>query len=354
MKFNIIIGLFLILPVTVSCIGRTQNAQKENIDMKNQSEIYLAGGCFWGTEHFMKQIPGVSLTQAGYANGSLANPTYKAVCEGSTGFAETVKVVYNSQEVSLSALLELYFKTVDPTTLNRQGGDRGTQYRTGIYYTDSADLPIIQEELRRLALEFDNPLQIEVEPLKNFYAAEDYHQDYLDKNPAGYCHINPQLFEVARKYKAPEAYVKLDDATLRSKLTPMQYQVTQESATELPFQNSYFDEFRPGIYVDITTGEPLFISSDKFESGCGWPSFSKPIDESIISEHDDRTRGRIRVEVRSKIGEAHLGHVFTDGPADAGGLRYCINSAALRFIPQDQMETEGYGNYLYLLDETKK
>ncbi|HKL96562.1 MAG TPA: peptide-methionine (S)-S-oxide reductase MsrA, partial [Paludibacteraceae bacterium] len=275
MKFNIIIGLFLILPVTVNCNGRTQNAQKEKEVMKTQAEIYFAGGCFWGTEHFMKQIAGVYVTQAGYANGTVENPTYKQVCSGATGFAETVQVVYDKEQIALSDLLQLYFKTIDPTTLNRQGGDIGTQYRTGIYYTDKADLEVIKAELAKLAESYNKPLRIEVEPLKNFYPAEDYHQDYLDKNPTGYCHINPQLFEVARKYKAPEAYVKLDDATLRSKLTPMQYQVTQDSATELPFQNSYFDEFRPGIYVDITTGEPLFISSDKFESGCGWPSFSK-------------------------------------------------------------------------------
>ena len=184
--------------------------------MEKTSEIYLAGGCFWGTEHFLKQIRGVKHTEVGYANGNTASPTYKEVCTDKTGFAETVKVVYNPQEVSLELLLNLYFQTIDPTSINRQGHDQGTQYRTGIYYTDKADLTIIQNAVCELAKEYSRPLALEVEPLKNFYNAEEYHQNYLDKNPDGYCHLNPKLFELARRANAIPSYKKPSDATLRN------------------------------------------------------------------------------------------------------------------------------------------
>lgn len=317
----------------------------------SQKEIYLAGGCFWGTEHFLKQVRGVISTQVGYANGNIDNPTYKQVCADTTGFAETVRVAYDPQEVNLPLLLDLYFKTIDPTSVNRQGGDRGSQYRTGIYYTDTIDTPVIETAINVVAKEYDKPVVVEVKPLKNFYPAEDYHQDYLDKNPGGYCHIHPELFELAKKANTKSVFKKPDDATLRSKLTDEQYAVTQKNATERPFQNEYWNEFREGIYVDVTTGEPLFVSTDKFESGCGWPSFSKPIDKKLINEDLDTSHGMSRTEVRSKTGDAHLGHVFEDGPVDKGGLRYCINSASLRFIPKDKMEEEGYGDYIYLLNK---
>ena len=195
---------------------------------------------------------------------------------------------------------------------------------------------------------YKRPLAVEIKPLVNFYAAEDYHQDYLDKNPGGYCHIDPSLFKLARnaRMEKPRSYVKPDDSVLREQLTPEQYAVTQENATERPFRNAYWNEHRPGIYVDITTGEPLFVSTDKFDSGCGWPSFSKPIDRKLVVEKKDTSHGMIRKEVRSSTGNAHLGHVFDDGPKDKGGLRYCINSASLRFIPKEKMEAEGYGSYI--------
>lgn len=167
--------------------------------MNNLKEMYFAGGCFWGTEHFMKQINGVKSTEVGYANSRVENPTYQEVCTGNTDAAETVKVVYDPKEVNLDLLLDLYFKTIDPTSLNRQGGDRGTQYRTGIYYIDPSDLPVIESAIQLLASKYQKPIVIEVKPLTNFYKAEDYHQDYLDKNVGGYCHIDPSLFELARK-----------------------------------------------------------------------------------------------------------------------------------------------------------
>ena len=257
--------------------------------MKNQAEIYFAGGCFWGTEHFLKQIRGVESTQVGYANSNVANPSYEQVCSGKTNAAETVKVVYDPKTVDLNLLLDLYFKTIDPTSLNQQGNDRGTQYRTGIYYVDKEDLPVIKQAIQLLSAQYKTPIVLEVKPLTNFYPAETYHQDYLDKNPGGYCHINPALFEMARKANAPKAkvYQKADDATLRKKLSAEQYAVTQK---------------------DITTGEPLFVSTDKFDSGCGWPSFSQPIQKDLIAEKKDTSHGMIRTEVRSKTGDAHLGH----------------------------------------------
>ena len=320
------------------------NAQTKKMNTK---EIYFAGGCFWGTEHFLKQIRGVGSTEVGYANGNVANPTYKQVCQGNTQFAETVKVVYNPSEVALPLLIDLYLKSIDPTSLNKQGNDRGSQYRTGIYYKDKGDETIIRQQLAALAKQYSKPIVVENLPLKNFYPAEDYHQDYLDKNPHGYCHLSPALFEMARKANAKKAapktsYTVKDQATLKKELTAMQYEVTQNSATEPPFRNEYWNEKREGIYVDITTGEPLFASTDKFESGCGWPSFSKPISKKLIKEYLDKSHNMIRTEVRSKLGNAHLGHVFTDGPKDKGGLRYCINSASLRFIPKEEMEKEGY------------
>ncbi len=328
-------------------VNAEKEAEKANSGTAN---LYFAGGCFWGTEHFFKQIRGVISTEVGYANGTLQHaPSYEEVCSGNTGFAETVKIVYNPQVVDLKLLLELYFKTIDPTSLNKQGNDVGDQYRTGIYYTDAGVKTTIDEAIAALAKNYKKPIVVEVSPLKNFYQAEEYHQDYLDKNPRGYCHIPTKLFEVARKANPePIKFKKATEAELRSRLTKEQYAVTQQNATETPFANEYWDEQREGIYVDITTGEPLFSSLDKFQSGCGWPSFAKPIDKKLIAEKEDKSYHMIRTEVRSKLGDAHLGHVFDDGPKQLGGLRYCINSASLRFIPKEDMQKEGYGEYLVL------
>ncbi|KMQ60317.1 peptide methionine sulfoxide reductase [Chryseobacterium angstadtii] len=330
--------------------------EKENeeiMDNRNVREIYFAGGCFWGTEHFFQQIRGVVGTEVGYANGNTKNPTYEEVVSHTTGFAETVKVKYDPEQVDLKLLIDLYFKTIDPTSLNKQGNDRGDQYRTGIYFSNEEDGSVVKNEVLKLAKNYSKPVVVETVALKNFYKAEDYHQDYLDKNPGGYCHIEPGLFEMAKNANPlPKAkYQKEDKKVLKEKLTAEQYRVTQENGTERPFQNEYWDETREGIYVDVTTGEPLFISTDKFESGCGWPSFSKPITKKLIDEKLDKSVGMVRVEVRSKTGDAHLGHVFTDGPADKGGLRYCINSASLKFIPKAEMEKKGYGEYISLLDK---
>lgn len=349
-------GLLLLL-FALCCIACrsnvTINTQNTSTTMDKTATLYFAGGCFWGTEHYFKQIRGVVATKVGYANGNIDHPTYEQVCTKTTGFAETVEVTYNPDVLPLTLLVQLYFKSIDPTSVNRQGGDMGPQYRTGIYYIDPEVRPFLVAEKAKLAEKLRYPVAVEIEPLRNFYAAEDYHQDYLDKNPGGYCHVSPALFAEARKANADtteRVYARLSDAELKAQLSELQYEVTQNAATERPFTNAYDQEFRPGIYVDITTGEPLFLSTDKFNSGCGWPAFSKPIDGTLLKNLKDSSHGMQRIEVRSAKGNAHLGHVFNDGPKEKGGLRYCINSASLRFIPQAEMEKAGYGAYLPLLE----
>lgn len=316
--------------------------------------IYLAGGCFWGTEHLMELVDGVVDTEVGYANGVVENPSYEQVCTGDTGAAETVKVTYDDDKVALSTLLRLYFRSIDPLSLNRQGNDCGTQYRTGIYYTDPADAEVVTAEVATLQRRHKQPLALEYGELRNFYPAEEYHQQYLDKNPRGYCHVSRELFAEAAAIgrKEREEHDATRKSELRKRLTPLQWEVTQNGATERPFVNEYDHEFRPGIYVDVTDGTPLFVSSDKYDSGCGWPAFSQPIDQELITRHIDTSYGRFRTEVRSSASGAHLGHVFNDGPAETGGLRYCINSASLRFVPLDRMADEGYADLIPLVEKS--
>ena len=304
-------------------------------------EIYLAGGCFWGVEGYFKRIEGVKDTTCGYANGKTANPSYEDVCRHNTGHAETVRVLFDADVINLEDLLIYYFRIIDPVSVNKQGNDVGTQYRTGIYYTDESLLPVIKAAVEREQRKYNEKIAVEVLPLENFYSAEEYHQNYLDKNPNGYCHIN--LEWANEPIVRSENYKKENDENLKNRLTDLQYNVTMNAATEAPFRNEYWDSFERGIYVDITSGEPLFFSTDKFESGCGWPSFSKPIQKDLVKYKEDLSLGRRRIEVRSNSADAHLGHVFNDGPAELGGLRYCINSAALKFIPLEKMEEEGYG-----------
>ena len=248
-------------------------------------------------------------------------------------------------------LLDLYYEVIDPLAVNRQGLDIGAQYRTGIYYVDINDRPLIQASLSHLQKRYDKAIAIEFKELENFYPAEEYHQKYLDKNPRGYCHIGKKNFERAARARInPALYPPPDPKQLEKDLSRIQYEVTQNSATEPPFHNEFWDTFRAGIYVDITSGEPLFSSKDKFASSCGWPSFSQPIDPNVLREKIDASLGMRRTEVKSRSGDAHLGHVFNDGPRESGGLRYCINSASLRFIPREEMEEAGYGYLLDLVD----
>ena len=319
-------------------------------DMQNIKEIYLAGGCFWGTEHFISKIEGVVKTSVGYANGITKNPTYKDVCTGTTGHAETVYVAYNKTKISLKLILDLYYETINPTSIDKQGNDFGSQYRTGIYYEDLEDLEIIKDSISILANNFEEKIVIEVTPLLAYYESEEYHQKYLLKNPTGYCHISNELFDKASNFTSPNSYTKMDDDKLKETLTEEQYNVTQNSFTERAYSNKYWDNYDKGIYVDITSGQPLFTFADKYHCSCGWPSFSKPISNDIIVEYRDNTLGVERVEVKSKLSDSHLGHVFDDGPKELGGLRYCINSASLRFVSIDDMEDQGYSYLISMVE----
>ena len=310
------------------------------------AEIYLAGGCFWGLEEYFSRIEGVEETTVGYANGQVESTNYQLIHQ--TDHAETVHLVYDEERVSLREILLYYFRVIDPLSLNKQGNDVGRQYRTGIYYTNQADKTVIEQVVAEQEKQLGQKIAVELEPLRHYVLAEDYHQDYLKKNPGGYCHIN--VNDAYQPLVDPGQYEKPTDAELKEQLTEEQYQVTQNSATERPFHNAYNATFEEGIYVDVTTGEPLFFAADKFESGCGWPSFSRPIAREVLRYYEDKSHGMERIEVRSRSGNAHLGHVFTDGPESAGGLRYCINSAALRFIPKEKIEAEGYA---YLLQYMK-
>ena len=312
------------------------------------STIYLAGGCFWGLEEYFNRIDGVEKTSVGYANGQVETTNYQLLKE--TDHAEAVEVVYDESKVSLREILLYYFRVIDPFSVNKQGNDRGRQYRTGIYFVDDHQVPVIQEVMEEQSAFFGGRrLAVELQPLKHYIPAEEYHQEYLKKNPGGYCHID--VNEASRPLVDGADFKKASQEELKERLSSEAFQVTQESATEAPFTNAYDQEFQKGIYVDIASGEPLFISSDKYQSGCGWPAFTRPIAKEVITYHEDLTYGMRRIEVRSRVGDAHLGHVFDDGPRDQGGLRYCINSAALDFIPKDQMEERGYGDFLSLLEK---
>ena len=346
-------------------LGLFFNLQGEQMDAKNQAKdtagkktIVLAGGCFWGTQAYLKQLPGVLKTEVVYANSKQVNPSYKDVSYGDTNAAEAVYVEYDEYTIDLKHLLTYFFKTIDPTSINKQGNDRGSQYRSGIYFTDKADEAEILAFVKEQQKNYKKPIVTEVMALENMYKAEEYHQDYLDKNPNGYCHVTfdslPKKGEILSDKKRPgdemkqnlQNYTNKDDKTLKSELSAMSYDVVKNAATERPYSSELNDEDRVGIYVDITTGKPLFSSSDKYDAGCGWPSFTKPITLSALNYLQDDSLGMSRTEVVSQTGGAHLGHVFDDGPSDKGGLRYCINGASLRFVPYDKMEAEGYGEYL--------
>lgn len=333
-------------------------------------KVYLAGGCFWGVEAYMARIYGVQDAVSGYANGTGENPSYEDVIKGDRGFAETVEVTYDPALVPLDKVLKEFFKVVDPTSVNQQGNDRGIQYRSGVYYTADSEKAVVEAVIAKEQEKYNKKIVTEVLPLQNFYMAEEYHQDYLEKNPEGYCHIDmgilneqeipgqagaeagvtSESLKSAAASKAagqividPADYPKRTPEQLKSLLTDIQYQVAVEQDTEHPYSNEYWDTYDPGIYVDVSTGEPLFASEDKYDSQCGWPSFVKPILPEVVTYDEDNAYNMVRTEVRSRSGDIHLGHVFDDGPEDRGGKRYCINSASIKFVPLADMEAQGYG-----------
>lgn len=352
---GVILGIVM-LSLTVAAINSARENERllaasplPEIDVAALKDIYFAGGCFWGVEEYFARAPGVYEVSAGYANGHTESPSYLEVCSGRTGFAEAVQVRYDPNIISLKTLTEQFFKIIDPTSVNRQGNDVGAQYRSGVYYTDPADEPVIAAVMAEAQKKYAKALTVELRPLENYYLAEEEHQDYLRKNPGGYCHVSFDSLDDIKLEEPPmnidpAKYAKPGHEELKKLLTPMAYKVTQEAATERAFSGEYWNHKEPGIYVDVVTGEPLFSSADKFDSACGWPSFSHPIAPEVVTEHQDGSHGMERIEVKSRAGESHLGHVFEDGPEDRGGLRYCINSAAIRFIPLEKMADEGYGH----------
>lgn len=315
-----------------------------------ENEIYFAGGCFWGLQEYFSRIQGVFETQAGYANSRIANPSYNEVCSGQTNAAETVKILYDTKKISLENLVKKFFAIIDPLSVNRQGNDIGTQYRTGIYYSNAEQKKAIEQVYAMEQGQYGKLLAVEVLPLQNFYPAEDYHQNYLKKNPGGYCHINlnKNLDEKNNSYDSSR-HIRPDISDLKNRLANEEFAVTQKAATEPAFSGKYWNNYEPGIYVDIATGEPLFSSKDKFDSGTGWPSFTKSIDREAILGFIDTSCGMQRIEAKSRIGNSHLGHIFPDGPKT--GLRYCINSASLRFVPLSEMDSEGYGSLKHLVTD---
>ena len=312
--------------------------QKQNI-------IHLAGGCFWGLEKLMQSIPGVLDAVSGYANGTgERDADYKTVCTGKTGFRETVAVTYDPDQVSLDQLLFAYFEVVDPTAVNRQGHDVGTQYQAGIYFADDASRATV-ERIAAIERARTPGFAVEIGPLVNFFPAEEYHQNYLDKNPTGYCHIPfAQIARLSKSKIDAGRYARPDAEQIRAALTPEQFAVTQQSATERPFTSEFYGSARKGLYVDVVTGEPLFTSEDMYHSSCGWPSFTKPVESSVVVQRTDKTLGMRRVEVRSRAGDSHLGHVFEGDAESPNGIRYCINGASLRFVPYEELEAQGYAD----------
>lgn len=319
------------------------------MDKESLKHATFAGGCFWCMVKPFDQYEGVKRVISGYTGGHTENPTYEQVCSGTTGHYEAVDILYDKSLITYRELLSIFWRQIDPTDAGGQFADRGHSYQSAIFYHDAEQKKQAEDSKRELEESglFDTPIATRIIPASTFYPAEEYHQEYYKKNPSHYY----RYFAGSGRMDFQKRHWDRNGANrseLRRVLSPVQFEVTQNDQTEPPFRNEYWDHHEERIYVDVVSGEPLFSSRDKFDSGCGWPSFTKPIKDTAVYEKNDFLHGMSRVEVRSLKTNSHLGHVFNDGPEKEGGLRYCINSAALRFIPREKMEEEGYGEYMKL------